>query len=184
MTSCTFTGHRPAGFAFGDNERSPGCRRFKEVLAQQIERVCGMGVTVFNTGCALGTDMWAAEEVVKLRAAHPELGLELHSFIPFEGQDSKWSFTDRRRYRRLRAASDRESVISASYSNQAYFERNRRMVDAADIVIAVFDCGERRRSGTLQTVNYAKSRAKPIIFINPTDFSVTEYMGGMKAGIV
>lgn len=175
MTTCTFTGHRPGNLAFGGREDSAECIRLRAVLAEQIERVCDMGVTVFNTGCALGTDMWAAEEVLRLRAEQPELRLKLHAYIPFEGQEVKWTAQERVRYRTIRAQADWEYIVSASYKSWTYLARNRRMVDSADIVIAVFDGNENRRSGTLQTINYAKKKNRPIIFISPTDFSVSDF---------
>ena len=42
------------------------------------------------------------------------------------------------------------------------FERNRRMVDNCDVLLAYL---ENERGGTFYTVNYAKKKGKRIVFL-------------------
>ena len=47
------------------------------------------------------------------------------------------------------------------------------MVDHADCLLAVYDNDRNLRSGTMQTVNYARKRKLPIILIHPDSAAVS-----------
>ena len=65
--SCCFTGHRPEKLPWGTDEHDPRCLICKEKIGQAVEEVCKQGVFHFITGMARGTDLYFAEEVLKLR---------------------------------------------------------------------------------------------------------------------
>ena len=59
-------------------------------------------------------------------------------------------------------------------SSESYKKRNYYMVEQAGHMIAVYDNAHNMRSGTQQTVNYAKKKGLQIIYIHPVTAQVTE----------
>ena len=94
--SCAFTGHRPHKFPWKNNEDDPRCVALKKVLAEQVEKLVGTGITYFYSGMADGTDVWLSQIVLDLRKENP--ALKLHCFLPCEGQADKWSEPAQKRY--------------------------------------------------------------------------------------
>lgn len=150
---CCFTGHRE------DRLHRPE----KEVLGdlnREISQAIEDGFTTFITGMAYGVDIWAGELVLEQRKKHREI--QLIAAIPFEGFETRWSESWKRRYRKLIRKADDVNYICKDYSKIAYQMRNEWMVDRASRVIAVYN-GE--PSGTRNTINYAKKVDVPIVFI-------------------
>lgn len=172
LSSCAFTGHRPAHFIFRYNERHPACAELKRVLSGQILRLYAAGIRHFYTGCALGVDLWAGEAVLSLREQCP--GIELICAVPFRGMEQRWSPEQQRRYRNLLESSSEIFFLSERYSSSCFFVRNRFLVDRADMLLAVFDRQAEGRSGTGYTVRYAQQRGKPIRLIHPETFLVSD----------
>ena len=74
--TCAFTGHRPQKLPFGFNEADERCTALKKLLRTKIiEYIETEHVTHFISGMALGTDMYAAEIVLGLKAAYPGITL-------------------------------------------------------------------------------------------------------------
>ena len=87
--TCAFTGHRPQKLPFGFNEADERCTALKKLLRTKIiEYIETEHVTHFISGMALGTDMYAAEIVLGLKAAYP--GITLTCALPCESQAEKW----------------------------------------------------------------------------------------------
>ena len=85
--TCAFTGHRPQKLPFGFNEADERCTALKKLLRTKIiEYIETEHVTHFISGMALGTDMYAAEIVLGLKAAYP--GITLTCALPCESQAS------------------------------------------------------------------------------------------------
>ena len=101
--TCAFTGHRPQKLPFGFNEADERCTALKKLLRTKIiEYIETEHVTHFISGMALGTDMYAAEIVLGLKAAYP--GITLTCALPCESQAEKWPEPLRDRYPRQRGA--------------------------------------------------------------------------------
>ena len=162
---CCFTGHRPERFAFRYYEGDPLCVKIKQALYDQAERLYVEGVRRYWFGGALGVDIWAAEAVLKLKQRRPEI--ELCCAIPFPGFDVAWRPKSRDRLARALAACEETDTICGAYFPDAYKRRNYFMVDRCAYAVAVFDQDKSRRSGTLQTVNYAKKQKLNITYIHP-----------------
>lgn len=136
------------------------------------------GATHFMTGMALGTDIWAAEIVLKLRdTTHPHLMLEC--VLPFRGQTELWSGVAAQyitRYNSIVSGCDKLTVISENRlisSNSAqniYYARNQYMVNAADYLLAVYS--SRISGGTGKTVRYAMGRVELSVVIDPLTFEI------------
>jgi len=168
--SCAFTGHRPTRFAFKDDETHTSCVELKQVIKRQIEHLYQCGVRRFYTGCALGVDMWAGETVLSLAEQCPHI--ELYSVVPFRGQETKWKPEQQKRYHDLLKRSNGVFVLNEGFTKDCYLERNRFLVDQSDVLLAVYDEGAKKRSGTGYTVNYAKKGGKPILLIHPDTFQI------------
>ena len=144
--TCCVTGHRdlPAG-------RLP---EITAALSAEIDRAIAEGFDSFFSGFAEGVDLLFAKLVVQKSGDHP--GLRLLAAIPF-----------RQRFERL--ASDPETaalldacaevhVVSETYHDSVYRDRNRFMVDRSQLVIAVYD--GRAGGGTTRTLAYARKTGR------------------------
>ena len=160
--TCCFTGHRPDKLPFGGREQHPDCLELKERLAGEIIAMREQGITRFLSGMALGTDLWAAEAVLRLKQRDP--GVALVAVIPFTGQASRWSPRNRRRYEAVLAQADETVLIRPYYTSGCMFERNRFLVEHAAHMIAVYDGTP---GGTAYTVGYARQLERHIVLIDP-----------------
>ena len=116
---------------------------------------------------ALGTDMYAAEIVLGLKAAYPDITLTCA--LPCESQAEKWSEPLRDRYYAVLSKCDREVLLQTRYTPDCMEKRNRYMVDHADLLIAVWDG---RPSGTGKTVRYAQQQGKSVLVVEPKTLTV------------
>ncbi len=164
--TCMFTGHRPDRYSFGYDETAAGCQLLKAALRIRITAAIENGYTHFISGMALGADMWCAETVLELQKTYPHITLE--AAIPFEGQAAKWSEKNRRRYEKIKAAANKVTVLTTEYNRFCMQSRDRYMVDAATLCIAVYNGDQ--TGGTAYTVRYAAKKGLVIKIINPADF--------------
>ena len=179
--ACSFTGHRPQKFPWRYNESDPACVALKETLAGQISRLYETGYTEFLTGMALGVDLWAAQIVLDLRRKKRGLGIfglgrkndapKLHCILPCEGQEDKWPRSSQERYRDILKQADSIVYVSREYDDQCMLRRNHVLVDFSSVVLAVYNGGY--RSGTAETVRYARRLGREVIVIDPLTRSVT-----------
>lgn len=147
-----FSGHRP--------ERLPARSErgiLSSLLYQEILNALHDGAQVFYSGMARGVDLYAAETVLGLRREHP--GLRLICACPFEGYARSFPAPDSYRLQNILMLADKVVYVSGQASPEAYFIRNRYMVDHADRLIAVM---LHPRSGTGQTLRYAERIGKEI----------------------
>ena len=172
IASCAITGHRPNYFKFGYDEEHPDCIKLKLAILRQIELFYHSGFTRFLTGGALGVDMWAAEIVIELMGLHKDM--EFYCVIPYEEQAARWSPPQRERYYTILSRSTRNILIGAQYTGYCYSKRNRYLVDNSDILMAVYDAAETKKSGTRSTVEYAHKKERGILFIHPDTARITQ----------
>ena len=161
MYRVSFTGYRPEKLPFF-SEDDPMCIDLKSKLTGQIKKLIEDGADEFFTGMARGVDTWAAEAVLELKAEYPDI--KLTAVIPCPEQADKWSREDRERYRGLLEACDKKLVTSPHFVRGCMQKRNRALVDACDVLIAVFDG---QSGGTEFTVNYARTKGRKTLIIPP-----------------
>ena len=164
-----FTGHRPYRFPWRYDETDSRCIALKEMLMGQIRLLANAGVTDFFSGMAEGTDCYCSQIVLTLRAKNP--ALKLHCVLPREGQANQWNDSARKRYNTILKQADSVEYVSRVYYNGCMIDRNRRMVESAGLLLAVYNGV--RRSGTGSTVNYARKLGRKIIVINPVTLHIT-----------
>ena len=121
------------------------------------------GVMDFYSGGADGVDCWASLIVLELRQKNP--ALKLHLLLPHKGQADRWSNSAQERYRLILDQADSVEYVSQEYYEGCMLDRNLRLVEAAGLLLAVYN-GE-RRGGTAATVRYAQKRGKKIIILDP-----------------
>ena len=147
MLNCSFTGHRGI----------PSDRGFVLALAARILWAYEQGCRNFYNGGAMGFDLLAAEQVLRLRSVHPEV--RLYMILPLKGQEAKYSPEDTERYRRVLAAADGVEYTAERYYDGVMRERNARLSELGDICIAYVT---RDRSGSAQTARMCQRQGKPV----------------------
>ena len=168
--SCSFTGHRPHKLPWRYNEADERCVALKAVLTEQITALTDTGMTDFYSGGADGVDCWAALIVLDLKKKNP--ALNLHLILPHEGQADKWSNSAQERYRYILEQADSIEYVSREYCDGCMLDRNHRLVETTDLLVAVYN-GE-RRGGTAATVRYARKLGRRVIIVDPVLLTATE----------
>lgn len=163
-----FTGHRPKSLPCGYNEEHPACIKIKSQLRRLIIGVIEKkNVTHFISGMAIGTDTWAAEIVLKLKAYYPSITLE--AAIPCRNQTAGWNIKSKERYKWLLSHCDAVTVLQERYTADCMQNRNEYMVDKSDYVLAVWSG---KPSGTGKTIHYAVECGKPVYYVDINDFKM------------
>ena len=160
--ACAITGHRPTRFKWKYNENNNGCKRLKRRLKEQFVQLYDKGVLL-----------------LELKEQPEYSDIELVLVLPFDGHDRDWDPKSRRRLSVLRQHST-EVVIAGTAENSPvtnYRLRNQYMVDHASCLLAVYDNDRNLRSGTMQTVNYARRKGLPITLIHPDSAAVSYEIG-------
>ena len=172
--SCAFTGHRPARFSFGYNEKDEKCLKIKALMSERVRALIAGGVTDFYSGMALGVDQWAAEIVLEMKKTNPNF--RLIAVRPCETQADSWSVEQRERHFNTLALCDDVVTLQARYTRSCMFERNRYLIDHAGYLLAVYDGGS--DGGTAYSVNYAKQQGRKIIVIHPDTLEISSWVHG------
>lgn len=164
MKKICFTGYRPFKLPFKINENDFNYINFYKSAYKLIKLQTENGNNYFISGMAQGADLILANIVLELKKTYKELFLECA--LPFNRQSEKWSINYKNQYNEILQKADKITVLSENYNISAFYKRNKYMVDNSDIVIAVFDG---KKGGTKFTCDYAKSKGKQIIILNPND---------------
>jgi len=148
------TGHRPQKLPKGS------IHYIKLAMLERVQALVDEHGTdmVLITGMALGPDQWFAEIGIKL-------GIPVHAYLPFKGQEKYWSENAKSHFRDLLDLVSNVTVISDTQSSNAYLRRNIAMVEQSDHCIAVWDGGT--RSGTGHAVRNARERGVSLDIIDP-----------------
>lgn len=149
QTAC-FTGHRFIAASAGYH--------LIRALDQAILDAAARGVTRFLCGGAIGFDMLAAQRVLAIRKARPEISLIM--VIPCENQSQNWRSNEKQMYAELRQKADECRVLSPFYYQGCMQVRNRYMVDRSCLCIAYLIHGH---GGTSSTVSYAMENGVKIV---------------------
>lgn len=141
LTVC-FTGHR--SIAYKDAVSLPAL--LDRVLTDLVER----GAITFRAGGAIGFDTVAALKVLELKERYPHIRLEL--ILPCRNQTEYWEETAVRTYQYILKSSDSHLFLFDTYFDGCMLERDRRLVEGADVCVAYCN---RSRGGTAYTFTQA-----------------------------
>ena len=147
---CCFTGHRPEKLSRTE-------RAIKSDLKKEIKLAIKDGYTVYLTGMARGTDLWAAEIVLALRKRNKDL--KLICAVPYEGFELRWSVPWQNLYQQILAEADLVKVVGNGYHPGIFQIRNEWMVDRSSRIIAVYNG---QSGGTRNTICYADKHSIPV----------------------
>jgi hypothetical protein len=118
---------------------------------------------------AIGADQLFAEEVLNE-------GGTLETIIPFQSYPSTFHHNQKAKFQHLRDMSSRVEVLPPAESDEkSYLLAGKRVVDLCDSLIAVWN-GEPAQGlgGTADVVQYAFTKKKPVVHINPANRTVTQ----------
>ena len=155
MKSASFTGHR----VIQPNHYG----RINELVMRSIQYLYNEGCRIFYTGGALGFDTICAQQVILFRLTHPDV--ELRVIVPCENQNKNWSYKQTQMYEYILSGANSVQVISEEYTSTCMYERNRRLAEVCDYLVAYVG---KERSGSSQTMRLAKESGKTVFNIFPT----------------
>lgn len=153
LLTCAFTGHRPEKLPWGSDETDERCLALKIKISQAVDAAYHLGCRLFICGMARGCDMYFYDAVAALREKYDDIRLE--AALPFEDQSIRWSDEDSAKWETAIRNCDAVTLVSKEYHSKCYAQRNKYLVDHADLLISVYDGSS---SGTGNTVSYAKSK--------------------------
>ena len=148
---CAFTGHRPEKLSMPEYE-------VRQLLEEGIINAYNDGYRVFISGAAKGTDLWAADIVLRLREKHKEV--KLICAIPFPSRENSRAKPEQDDYSRIVSSADEVVCVCDHYFKGCFQLRNKWMIDRASRLIAVWNG---QAGGTKNAVIYAKRSGIEII---------------------
>ena len=144
----------------------------------EVARILGQfpGPLVGVTSLAIGADQIFAEAILQRQGS-------LEAIIPFAAYEE--TFTEgqeRQAYHRLLALAGTVEVLEKSGSDEeAYLQAGQKIVDEVDLLLAIWD-GKPARGlgGTGDIVEYALSKEKSVLHLNPITRQVTTMQHGIR----
>lgn len=165
--SCCFTGHRILPQEV--NESVQLYQNLRNIIQQLVEED---GIINFYAGGALGFDTMAATAVLQMKEKYPQIKLILA--VPFPEQAEGWSISDQMRYEEIKGKADLIKIISNEFTDDCMKKRNYYMVDNS--CVCIYYLLNSPRSGTLQTVQYARKNGLRMIDLS-SDEIIEDYYG-------
>ena len=162
-TKCCFTGYRPSKFPFNLSATDSKYIEFENALLESILKLISQNCCVFYTGMAMGFDIIAAENVLLLKKARPDVNIKLVCVVPFETQGESYNPFWQKKYYDILKNADETIVLSDKYFSGCYQVRNKYMVDNCDFVLTWYDG---KSGGTKNTLNYAAKKQRQIFNVN------------------
>lgn len=157
----SFTGHRPDKIADWRKAPERAERAIRESVAAQVVELAGQGAEEFLSGMAPGLDLWAADEVLRLRAegvlgAHTRLTL----LVPYPGFERTFETADKSLFVSIVERADEVVFVCPKYQHGCYQLRNAALVERCDVMVAYYEGAE---GGTRQTIKMALKSGKSVI---------------------
>ena len=161
--TCAVLGQHPMRFAWGFDEEDSGCQDLKLAFAQKIMELRQQGVTRFAVVADLGIGLYAGECINALRQHDPNLMLFV--VTPHEEQATKWAPYLRNRYFKLLEDCTHMEAASLHKTPTCEYDAYRKIIDYADMVLAVYNPATAKGDAVDRAMEYAASRRIPLITI-------------------
>lgn len=148
------TGHRPKYCPCKYDENHPWLAKLKSDLELRLSEIVDSHYEfsnsriVIRTGGAIGWDTWLAQVALKM-------GLPLHLYLPFPGQESNWPLDSRKEYERIKSLATNVVYSSETYYPEVFLKRDVDMITGCGKILALLN-PEATSGGTFYTVNKAK----------------------------
>ena len=165
MRTCTFTGHRPKFFPWGEDISDSRAVRLLSVLRNEIRSAVEDGFDTFICGGAQGVDIWAADIILSMKKQYHNIRLIIA--LPFEGYNADVTDND---YLRILECADEVKITGTEKGIAGFTKRDHYMIDQSERVIVVYDERSGIRSGTYRAVKYAELKGKELRKILWMDF--------------
>ena len=136
----SFTGHRPDKITGWAHSPEVVERTIREAVAREIVRQCECGAKEFVSGMAPGFDLWAADEVDRLRkegVISPATRLTLA--IPYPHFERSFEVAHHPLYNHIVEVAEEVVYVSQHYHKGCYAMRNDFLVERADTLIAYYE---------------------------------------------
>lgn len=158
---CAIIGQPPMRFPWGFDEEDEGCNALKLALAQKIMELRQQGVTRFAVVADYGIGLYAGEIVNALRRTDSDLMLFV--VTPHEEQATKWAPYLRERYFQLLADCTIMEAASLHQTPTCEYDAYRKIIDYADMVLAVYDPAAARGDAADRAMEYVEARGLPML---------------------
>lgn len=151
----SFTGHRPDKISGWTHTPQTVEQTIRKAVAEEIVALCEEGAHTFVSGMAPGFDLWAADEVLRLRecGAIPPT-TRLVAAIPYPRFECSFDATHHPLYHHIEECADKRIHVSPHYHRGCFAKRNDLLVEMADVVVAYYEGTE---GGTRYTLRRAKA---------------------------
>ena len=168
ILSCCFAGHRESKlpYKYGTDQYE----KLRNILKDVIKDLIKCGVANWYAGCQNGIDNLASMIVLELKE---EIGTTayLHLIQPYKDMELDFEPRQEQEYQEIKSNADSFQVLHQIKTSNCYRERNQRMVDKSDFLIAVLD-RRQSASGTIMTINMAKRKGIEIRIIDAVTYEV------------
>ena len=159
------TGHRPGKLAGYDLDHP-----FYTELRRWLAGIIALGLDkhprlVLHSGMALGADTVWAQAILDAREQFGVQRIGFVAEVPVMTQPQRWRHGDQVRWRELIDAADQVNVYAQNYHVSCLHLRNEGMVNAADLVLAVWD--GQPGGGTAAAVAYAEKTGTTVFPMPP-----------------
>lgn len=156
-----YSGHRPKKLPkeFGYNLNNKYWSELKNIIKDDIKY---LNPDKIYCGMALGFDSIVAETIIELKKENYDINFI--ACIPFKGQEKNWPIDSQNRYNYYLQYADEIIILNDQYTKSCMFERNKYMIDNADILIAFTDTAN---GGTGHAISLAKKKGIKVYIISP-----------------
>lgn len=166
MTNCcAIIGCTPEVFPWGWDEEDETCAALKLLLVNRVTLLRSQGVARFHVSIDSGAGLYAAEIINSLRTTDSEV--ELHCYVPYEEQATKWTPELRDRY--FNALSTCTDVVTVAYKRTVgcEFKAHLEAMMGADTVVVVYDPDDSHCEREAAAVTVAEVLSKQVVPIDP-----------------
>lgn len=134
---CAIIGCTPRAFPWGWDEEDEYCAAMNLFLLNRITLLRSQDVTRFHVSMDNGAGLYAAEIISRLRETDNEI--ELHCYVPYEEQATKWTPELRDRYFNTLASCSEVKNVSYEKSVGCEFRTHIHAIIEAGTISAVYD---------------------------------------------
>lgn len=152
-----FTGHRPDKISSWGQEPERVEESIRRAAAKEILSLVERGATTFLCGMAPGFDLWAADELLRLKIqGHVAAEVRLVAAVPYPTFSRSFpSAADRHLYDQVASHADEVIYVCPHYHHGCYNMRNDFLADNADTILAYYEGSE---GGTRYTLRRGEKR--------------------------